>query len=214
MSGAGPPGSSPTTISSDTSLGSVEKLGRRRAGAALLMMLGLPGSAFIYQGEELGLEQVDIPDHLKQDPIFFRTEGSKPGRDGCRVPIPWVQAPPGFGFTAEEPWLPMPEDWGRLSVAAQKDDPASMLSLYRKALRAREKSAVLAEGDFAWVEGAEGILAYERIGEQTLVCVCNFSSEEAAVDLKGDLILASDDDVSVRNRKLALPGDSAAWIST
>ena len=93
--------------------------GRRRARAAALLLLGLPGAAFVYQGQELGLAEVEIPDELRQDPIFFRTNGARPGRDGCRVPIPWSGGPPGFGFTTGEPWLPMPDAWRDETVEAQ-----------------------------------------------------------------------------------------------
>ena len=96
--------------------------GLRRARAAGLLLLALPGVAFLYQGQELGLEEVDLPDAVRQDPVFLRTRGARKGRDGCRVPIPWEDGPPGFGFTTGEPWLPIPETWAALSVAAQSED--------------------------------------------------------------------------------------------
>ena len=107
------------------------ELGRRRARAAALLLFGLPGAAFAYQGQELGLEEVDVPDEAREDPIFHRTGGERKGRDGCRVPLPWTTEPPTFGFTDGEPWLPMPEDWGLLSVEEQERDPDSTLSLFR-----------------------------------------------------------------------------------
>ena len=87
------------------------EVGRRRARAAALLLFGLPGTSFTYQGQELGLEEVDVPDEQRQDPIFLRTDGERQGRDGCRVPVPWTTEPPAFGFTTGEPWLPMPQDW-------------------------------------------------------------------------------------------------------
>ena len=116
------------------------ELGRRRARAAALLLFGLPGAAFTYQGQELGLEEVDVPDEARQDPIFHRTAGARKGRDGCRVPLPWTTEPPTFGFTDGEPWLPMPEDWGLLSVEEQERDPDSTLSLFRSALRLRPRA--------------------------------------------------------------------------
>ena len=101
------------------------ELGLRRAKAATLLMLSLPGGAYIYQGEELGLEEVlDIPGELRQDPIFARSGGERVGRDGCRVPLPWsgTEAPFGFG-PAGTPWLPQPASWADLTVAAQDGDP-------------------------------------------------------------------------------------------
>ena len=118
-------------------------LGTRRARAAALLALALPGSVYVYQGDELGLWEVeDIPDENKQDQMWSRTNGEDPGRDGCRVPLPWSGKEPPFGFSPEgataEPWLPdQPEAWSRMTVQAQTGDPNSMLELYREALRLR-----------------------------------------------------------------------------
>ena len=103
-------------------------LGTRRARAAALLTMALPGSVYIYQGEELGLWEVqDIPDELRQDPIWARTGGADPGRDGCRVPLPWSGTEPPFGFSpagaAAEPWLPQPKEWRDLTVAAESGQP-------------------------------------------------------------------------------------------
>ena len=115
--------------------------GLARARAATLTMLALPGSAYLYQGEELGLEEVDVPPELRQDPAWLRT--GLPGRDGARVPIPWrgTRSPYGFGPAGRRPWLPMPDDWADLTVAAQRQDPASTWSFYRHALTARRRIA-------------------------------------------------------------------------
>ena len=99
--------------------------GARRARAAALLMLALPGTAFVYQGQELGLEEVELAPEQRQDPIFFRTSGEHLGRDGCRVPVPWTAEPPGFGFTTGSPWLPMPAAFGEQSVEAGFDRPRS-----------------------------------------------------------------------------------------
>ncbi|MEV6495471.1 glycoside hydrolase family 13 protein, partial [Actinoplanes sp. NPDC051633] len=111
-------------------------LGTRRARAAILLTCALPGSVYVYQGEELGLPEVeDLPSSVRDDPMHTRSGGADPGRDGCRVPMPWSSgaslgfSPPG----AAAPWLPQPESWASLTVAAQTADPSSMLSLYRAA---------------------------------------------------------------------------------
>lgn len=84
-------------------------LGLRRARAATLLMLALPGSAYVYQGEELGLpDVVDLPDEVRQDPSFFRSAGQDGLRDGCRVPIPWTTDGPSHGFGPAGSWLPQP----------------------------------------------------------------------------------------------------------
>ena len=136
----------PQTVSRLIALGDQNAdAGARRARAAALVLLALPGSAYIFQGEELGLPEVtDIGDGARQDPRFFRTKGEYPGRDGCRVPLPWSGSGTGFGFSRTghgssppEPWLPQPADWGRYSVESQLADKHSTLNLYRAALRLR-----------------------------------------------------------------------------
>ena len=120
------------------------RAGTRRARAAALLMLALPGSAYIYQGDELGLpEVVELPDEARQDPTFRRSGGTAPGRDGCRVPLPWSAAGSSFGFSTggrdgghAAPWLPQPGYWGQYSVASQIGDPGSFLTLYRSAPQA------------------------------------------------------------------------------
>jgi alpha-glucosidase len=172
--------------------------GRRRARAAALLLLALPGPAFLYEGQELGLEEAQLDDEERQDPIFFRSNGARKGRDGCRVPVPWTRDAPGFGFTTGEPWLPIPTAWGEQSVAAQADDAGSMLALYRDALARRPRG-----GSFAWRDGPPGALVFER-GE--LVCAANVSAERFSLPA-GELVLASD--ASVHDE---LPPDTAVWL--
>src|SRR6476619_795883 len=127
-------------LSDGTAPGLDVELGIRRARAATLLMLALPGSGYLYQGEELGLHEVgDLPADAMQDPAFFRSQGVEKGRDGCRVPLPWTVDGPSFGFGSAGAHLPQPAWFGLLSVQAQEDDPSSMLSLYRRALRLRRK---------------------------------------------------------------------------
>jgi alpha-glucosidase len=133
------------------------ELGRQRAAAASLFMLGLPGAAYLYQGEELGLpDHTTLPDSSRQDPTFARTGGARIGRDGCRVPLPWRKAGASYGFsdgaaTAGGPWLPQPEAWGRLARDVQTADPDSHLALYRSGLGIRRDRG-LGAGTLSWVE--------------------------------------------------------------
>jgi alpha-glucosidase len=183
--------------------------GRRRARAAALLLLALPGTAFLYAGQELGLEEVELADELRQDPIFLRTRGAHLGRDGCRVPIPWEGEPPGFGFTAGSPWLPLPLAWADRSVAAQLGDAGSSLALHRSLLAIRRASEALRSASFAWCESPAGSLVFERAnGDETVVCAVNLDAR--ALELPaGELLLASEPDVHRR-----LPPNSSAWVRT
>ncbi|GIF50153.1 alpha-glucosidase [Asanoa ferruginea] len=176
--------------------------GLRRGRAAALMMLALPGVAYLYQGEELGLEEVlDIPDELRQDPAFRRTGES---RDGCRVPLPWSGAAAPYGFGTGGGWLPAPATWAGCTVAAQDGVAGSTLELYRAALRLRRSEATLGGGELTWLQAEPGVLAFRR-GE--LSCVVNLGSEPVDVSRYGAPILtteALDGDF--------LPVDAAAWL--
>ncbi|MFF6877347.1 glycoside hydrolase family 13 protein [Streptomyces sp. NPDC012474] len=165
-------------------------LGTRRARAAALLMLALPGGAYVYQGEELGLPEVeDLPESALQDPIWERSGHTDRGRDGCRVPIPWSgpAAPYGFG-TGAAPWLPQPDDWAGLGVEAQTGDPASMLELYRTALRIRRDHPALGDGGMTWLDTPEGVLAFRR--EPGFVCVVNLSGAPYELPAHTELLLA------------------------
>ncbi|HET9436514.1 MAG TPA: alpha-amylase family glycosyl hydrolase, partial [Candidatus Limnocylindrales bacterium] len=184
------------------------ELGTRRARAAILLTLALPGQAFLYQGEELGLWEVeDLPEASLEDPIWERTGHAIRGRDGCRVPMPWEgQAPPfGFGPRGAKPWLPQPAAWRNLTVEAQAADPASMLSLYRAALRLRREHPGFAAEAFRWLPSPRGVLMFERGGG--LRCVANLSSTAWRVPGEARPILAS----ATIDGGL-LPVDGAAWL--
>jgi alpha-glucosidase len=177
--------------------------GLARARAATLTMLALPGSAYLYQGEELGLEEVDVPPESRQDPAWFRT--GKPGRDGARVPIPWrgQRSPYGFGRAGSSPWLPMPDDWARLTVAAQRRDPDSTWSFYRAALRARRRH-VGGTGDAVEIVEGRSTVLHLRRGDLTVVCNCG--SRPARLPA-GEIVAASG---PVDDR--LLPPDTAVWL--
>ena len=129
-------------------------LGTRRARAAALLAMALPGSFYLYQGEELGLPEVEIPRERIEDPMHFRSGGVDPGRDGCRVPIPWSGDAPPYGFSATQvdTWLPQPVDWARYAADRQASDPDSMLTLYRAALRLRHEVVDLMTQPLTWLD--------------------------------------------------------------
>ncbi|MFE9023376.1 glycoside hydrolase family 13 protein [Streptomyces sp. NPDC007808] len=186
-------------------------LGTRRARAAALLMLALPGGAYVYQGEELGLPEVeDLPDAVLQDPIWERSGHTQRGRDGCRVPLPWSGESAPYGFSPDgssgEPWLPQPADWADRSVAAQTGDPASMLELYRTALRLRRAHPALGDGDLTWLDAPAEVLAFRR--EPGLVCVVNLSPEPYRLPGHSDVLLTSG---PVEDGALA--PDQAAWLA-
>jgi alpha-glucosidase len=157
------------------------ELGTRRARAAALLMFALPGGTYVYQGEELGLPEVtDLPDAARKDPTFLRTGGAEPGRDGCRVPLPWSGREPPFGFgPSGESWLPQPEEWAELTVEQQASDPSSMLTLYRSALSLRQTLPALGDGQLAWVEAGQDLLAFRR--DPGFMCVVNLGDKPAQV---------------------------------
>lgn len=179
----------------------VTRFGERQARAAALLLLALPGPVFLYQGQELGLEEVDLPDAVRQDPIFRRMRGVRKGRDGCRVPLPWSDGPPGFGFSAADPWLPMPATWTERTVERQRDDDTSPLALYRRALALR---GGLGDG-FAWLESPPGTLVFAR-GD----AVCAVNVDGAPLPLPaGELLIASEPLPANE-----LPAGTAAWVRT
>ncbi|MGY4844414.1 glycoside hydrolase family 13 protein [Kocuria sp. MNB10] len=189
--------------------------GLRRAGAAALVELSLPGSAYIYQGDELGLpEHTELPDAARQDPTFHRTAGSELGRDGARVPLPWAPVGDGLGF-GPDPWLPQPESFAGITVDHQLGDPQSTLNLYRRALELRH-DLELGTAEFTWhplSEGDQDVLAYTMscgTGETVLVAA-NLGESEIGFDelSRGELLLASGQNAVVNDR---LSVDSAVWL--
>lgn len=180
-----------------------EALGQKRARAAALITLSLPGSAYVYQGEELGLPEVwDLPFGVLDDPTWERSEHTEKGRDGCRVPVPWSADGPSFGFGDSEPWLPQPASFGERSAARQVDDETSMLSLYRTAIALRREH--LAGGlDFAIEPVEGGVLRFRRGG---LTVVVNMGSSPVELPA-GDVVL-----VSGPVKDGMLPTDTGAWV--
>ncbi len=180
-------------------------LGLRRARAAAMLMLALPGSAYVYAGEELGLpDHLDIPAEARQDPTFLRTAGAEPGRDGCRVPLPWESARPAYGFSPTgRSWLPQPEAYRDLSVDRQLADPESVLALYRLCTGLRATLG-LGRGSVEWRTTDDGVLDFTNSGVRVVV---NMGPAPLPLDA-ADHRLASTPD-AVRDG-LLMP-DSAVW---
>ncbi|MFG2889421.1 glycoside hydrolase family 13 protein [Streptomyces sp. NPDC048248] len=184
--------------------------GLDRARAAALLMLALPGSAYVYQGEELGLPEVtDLPDDVRQDPSFFRESGQDGLRDGCRVPLPWSGETAPYGFGSGGSWLPQPADWRELTVDAQTGDPASTLELYRAALTLRRTHPGLGAGESVeWLEAPDGVLAFRRPGG--LVCTVNTTGAPVRLDTPGRMLLGSRQ-LAATGDVFDLPADTAVW---
>ncbi|MGY1580894.1 glycoside hydrolase family 13 protein [Streptomyces sp. MN13] len=179
--------------------------GLRRARAATLLMLALPGSSYLYQGEELGLPEVaDLPTAVLQDPIWEQTGHVRKGRDGCRVPLPWTTTGPSYGFGAGGAWLPQPDVFARYAVEAQDGVEGSTLELYRLALKLRRK---LLEGEeLTWREDTpDGVLAFDR--SEGWRCVANLSGVPVPLP-PGELLLSS----TPLDEEGVLPPDTTVWL--
>ena len=199
--------------------------GLRRARAATLLLLALPGSAYLYQGEELGLFEVaDLPESALQDPIWERTGHARKGRDGSRVPLPWRAHEPGFGFGSAHPWLPQPAWFEGVAADAQEDAPESTLTFYRAALALRR--ALLAEAGmsreaFAWVDtGDERVVTFRRGGTDRdasgsgWISATNFDTRPAPLP-RGTLLLSSaptGGEPLGGEPRAELPGETTVWL--
>jgi alpha-glucosidase len=182
------------------------ELGLRRARALSLMTFALPGSAYVYQGEELGLpEATELPDEVRQDPTFFRTDGAQVGRDGTRVPIPWVHDAPAYGFSPTgASWLPQPASFAAHAADVEAASPTSTFSLYREALALR-RSLGLGDGTLAWDEGEAQVLSF-RNGDVRVVA--NLGTAPVALPA-GEILVASEPDAVTGGM---LRPDSAVWL--
>jgi alpha-glucosidase len=184
--------------------------GLRRTRAAALMMFGLPGGAYVYQGEELGLPEAEaIPFDQLQDPMVGQTDGANLGRDGCRVPLPWTASGESFGFSPEggsTPWLPQPSEWAALAADTQDGKEGSTLEFYRQALRLRGRRAELGDGTMTWIDSPADVLAYSR-GEH-FQCWVNFGTTPITLPA-GELLVAS----GPLNADGSLPTDTTVWLA-
>jgi alpha-glucosidase len=190
-------------------------LGAACARAAALLLLALPGQAYLYAGDELGLPDADIPAHARRDPIFQRSAGQRLGRDGVRVPMPWTAHEPHCGFSSGEGslYLPQPDGWSAFAVEHQWHDVHSFLTLYAELLRLRKNSPLFGKAD-AQVRAAGEMLTVhlrDRVGG-TGRCVVNMGTAPVTAHDPGRLVALSDFDVWAFDDLLYLPGPSAAWI--
>lgn len=198
--GGGSPGVAPGDID----------LGTTQARAAALLMLALPGSAYLYQGDELGLPEVtDLPDHVLTDPMFHRTNGARRGRDGCRVPLPWVAGQDSFGFspigTHAPTWLPQPGWFAHHAVDRQLGAGESMLLFYREAIALRRRVPALSSDRFQWLPTEPDVLAFTR--GDGVVCIVNCSARPVCAPVGSQLLLGSDPEVGEK-----LPPHTAGWF--
>jgi alpha-glucosidase len=183
--------------------------GTRRARAAALLSMALPGSMYVYQGEELGLPEVeDIPADRRQDPMWLRSGGLHPGRDGCRVPLPWAGTEPPYAFSPDgsaTPWLEQPRDWAPLTVEAQSGPAGSTLELYRAGLRARRSAPWGPGATLRWLPSSEGVLAFRR-GDR-FTCLVNFGPGPAELPAGAEALISSSE-----LEGGAVPPDTTVWL--
>jgi alpha-glucosidase len=181
-----------------------EALSLHRGRAATLVMLALPGSAYVYQGEELGLpEAIDIPAEARQDPTWFRTAPDIYGRDGCRVPLPWAADAPAFGFSPTgASWLPQPASWETYAADAQQGVAGSTLEMYRLALAMRRDRG-LASGAVTWNASEPEVLDFAVAGVRV---IANMSDDPIALP-DGEILHASGPVGA------SLPTDTTVWLS-
>ena len=200
-----PPGPRPNGIRA-TDPQPDEALGLRRGRAATALMLALPGSAYLYQGEELGLpEHTALPDGLRQDPTWFRHDGEVAGRDGCRVPIPWTAGAPANGFSPTgASWLPQPDSFALYAADVQVDDPSSTLELYRSALRLRRELR-LGEGELEWADLGADVLAFRN---STLLVLTNLGADPVTLPDGARVLLRS----GALDPAGRVPVDVTVWV--
>jgi alpha-glucosidase len=187
-------------------------LGTRRARAAALLTFSLPGAVYLYQGDELGLPEVeDLPEELLQDPMWERSGRTNRGRDGCRVPLPWSgdAAPFGYGPEGSAPWLPQPAEWKNLTAETQGGDPGSMLALYRTALRQRRAEPALGTDGLTWLPSPGRVLCFRRgDGPAAVTVIVNLSAGPVPLPSGHQILLAS----AAPAPGGMLPPDTAVWL--
>ena len=190
------------------------RIGEFQSRALALFVFGLPGSCYVFAGQELGLPDGVIPDDSRQDPIYFRTNGTQKGRDGARVPLPWNGESAPFGFTSGTPWLPLQDTWRELTVEKQESDPKSVLNLYRSALHLRSDHMVN-NGEVEWLESphhgktSESLLGYKRGNVSVYM---NLGDSPIEVEITGKLLIVSAGVVDARDGKVSIPPVSTIWI--
>jgi alpha-glucosidase len=190
------------------------RVGEQQSRALALFVFGLPGSTYVFAGQELGLPDGVIPDESRQDPIYFRSQGTQKGRDGARVPLPWNGDNAPFGFTSATPWLPMQDSWKELTVDKQAADPKSSLNLYKNALNLRAEYLVN-NGDIEWIESPahgstnQSLLAYRR-GDISVFM--NLGDLAVEVEITGKVLIVSAGIPDGRDGKITIPPVSTLWV--
>jgi alpha-glucosidase len=190
------------------------RIGDEQSRALALFVFGLPGSTYVFAGQELGLPDGQLQDSDRQDPTFFRTNGGIKGRDGARVPLPWSGNTTPFGFSTGKPWLPISQSWKDLTVESELVDPKSSLHLYKNALELR-KEFLVGSGGITWLESSQhgsksnSLLSYAR-GAVTVVMNLSDSAQEC--EANGKLVVVSSGTVDARDGKKVIPPHSTAWF--
>jgi alpha-glucosidase len=180
-------------------------VGLARARAMAMVMLALPGAVFIYNGQELGLPNVELPDEVLQDPVWERSKHTERGRDGCRVPMPWEGDAPPFGFSeGPDTWLPIPPEWATLTVHKQLGQSGSTLSFFRRILELRRARTEFGEARVDWLPSAAGTMVFRLSSE--LTCALNTGQQPMPLPT-AELIIASGP-----LEDGALPPNTAAWL--
>ena len=204
-------GASPTwALSNHDSPRLVSRVGDAEARALALFTFGLPGSCYIYQGQELGLPDAELADSERQDPAFFRSMGRQKGRDGARVPLPWSGVEKPFGFTTAKPWLPIPQGWVALTIEHQTGDPSTSLEMYRSAIRVRRKR-LCDQGNFEWRirPNGSGLISYRRGGTEVIL---NTSPNSVALRNPGPLLLSSSKSIESGAELTEIGGNTCIWV--
>ena len=206
-----PVGALPTwALSNHDSPRVASRIGLQESQALFIALLALPGSLYIYNGQELSLPNAEVADEYRQDPVFVRTNGQQKGRDGARVPLPWSSNKPGLGFTDGNSWLPIPESWKELSIDKQEADQESSLHLYRRALNARRRF-FKDEKEITWREsGEDDLLVFER-GD--VLVLLNASKVEKSYPASSELLLKSHVGITSDGKTIKLPRATACWVS-
>jgi alpha-glucosidase len=210
-----PVGALPTwALSNHDSPRVASRIGDLQSRALALFVLGLPGSCYVFAGQELGLPDGVIPDEARQDPIYFRTKGTQKGRDGARVPLPWSGETAPFGFTSGTPWLPLQQSWSELTIEKQESNPKSTLNLYRSALQLRAEHLV-GNGDVVWMESPEhGLKSKSLLGFKrgNISIYMNLSDAPIEVEITGKVLTVSAGVVEGRDGKVTIPPVSTIWL--
>ena len=190
------------------------RVGEQQSRALALFVFALPGSTYVYAGQELGLPDGVIPDESRQDPIYIRTNGAQKGRDGARVPLPWDGDKAPFGFTSATPWLPMQDSWKELTVDKQSADPKSSLNLYRSALNLRAEH-LINSGEIQWVETPHhGIKSSSLLGFRRgqVSVYMNLGNSPVDVEISGKVLIVSAGIPDGRDGKITIPPVSTIWV--